>query len=508
MIELRLLGPASLRDQDGNELHSVLARPKLVGLLAVLALSPKSGYLRRDTLLGLFWADAEQERARASLRQALYNLRQSLGRNALESRGEEEIRLNPEEVRVDAATCRAALSEGDLVAGLELYRGDLLEGFFLPGAPGFDMWLERERGSLRAMAASGAWALAEESASQGNPGGSGHWTRRALGLAPFDEPFLRKGMRLLARVGDRAGAIQVHAAFAGRMWQELEMEPSEETEALAREIAEGWVAEADGADPGSQKPFPGPTASTGEDSEAASDPEGAGDSGIEPHPPPVTLWRRALGVATVLVAVGVLAVAWSSRDQEPAATSLADRTSPQIGADSLPSTVLAVLPFQAHGRDQRTEEMAAGVHEEILTYLSKVPGLTVISRRSVEQYAQTDLTLQEIALRLGSGSVLEGSIQEENDQIRVSVQLIDAASDTHLWAQTFYRESRDLLELQLEIALRVAGALRAELVASAQDPTTRDSLEEALSADLLREALASRGRRPPPAPDSGGEGRP
>ena len=477
MVELRALGTTSLKGPNGNQLQSVLARPKLLAFLVVLASPPKGGFLRRDTLLGFFWPDAEQERARASLRQALYHLRKSLGADAVETRGEDEVRLNSAVVWSDVAAFRSALAEEEAETGLELYRGDLLEGFFLSDAPDFERWLDRTREDLRQMAAQAARHLAEAAHAQRNAGGVGHWTRRALALAPFDEGLLQKGMVLLAESGDRAGAIQVQVAFAALLEKELGLEPSEETLALAERIATGDVR---GRQVGGDQPPPhqGETA----------------PSGRQATPAPRPRWV-AVAAASVVLA-GLLMVGWAARRIFEPGSDPSQRQTPPLSADSVTSTVVAVLPFQAHGSDADTEELAAGVHEEILTYLSKVSGLRVLSRRSVAQYAQTDLTLQEIAERTGAGSVLEGSVQREGAQVRITAQLIDATTDTHLWAQTFYREPRELLEVQVEIALRVAGTLRARLIHGIESGLVADSLTEALSQELFQEILRDRPEGP------------
>lgn len=482
MVELRALGPTSLKGPGGTAVQSVLARPRLLALLVTLASAPEGAFLRRDTLLGFFWPDAAQERARASLRQALYNLRQSLGAQAVETRGEDEVRLDPAVVWSDVAAFRAALAGGETEIGLELYRGDLLEGFFLSGASEFERWLDRTRSELRQEAAQAAWHLAEGAHARRNAGAVGHWTRRALALAPFDEARLRKGMVLLAESGDRAGAIQVQVAFARDLEKELGLKPTEETLALAESIASRedrvWAENGEGDHPPPREKVVRPAAAPGRSS-------------------PRLGWVT-LG-ATSAIATGLLFVAWASRGRDEPGSDLTQREAPRLPADSISSTVVAVLPFQAHGSDVETDELAAGVHDEILTYLSQVSGLSVLSRRSVGPYGRTDLTPQDIAQRTGAGSVLEGSVQREGSRIRISAQLIDAVTGTNLWAQTYYREPRDVLEVQMEIALRVAGILRARLIYGINDGPVPDSIIEALSRDLLEEILQA---RPAGRPDS------
>lgn len=155
MIEFRVLGSLDLRGPGGETLLAVLAQPKRVALLAYLAVATPRGFHRRDKLLGLFWPERDQEHGRSALRKALYFLRQSLGEEMLVSRGDEEVGLAEGEVWCDAVAFEEALEGGDPGKALELYGGDLLEGFYISEAPEFERWLAAERqrlaGRLRAL---------------------------------------------------------------------------------------------------------------------------------------------------------------------------------------------------------------------------------------------------------------------------------------------------------------------------------------------------------------------
>ena len=156
MIRLRLLGGIDLRDGDGREIRPLLAQPKRLALLAYLAAAYPRGAHRRDTLLGLFWPELDQEHGRNALSQALRVLRRALGDKALTSRGAEELAVDAELVWCDAAAFGEALGEERLEEALQLYRGDLLPSFFVEASSGFEEWLERERVRLRAQAAEAA----------------------------------------------------------------------------------------------------------------------------------------------------------------------------------------------------------------------------------------------------------------------------------------------------------------------------------------------------------------
>ncbi len=235
-LRLQALGSLDLTTQEGTRLLSVLAQPKRVALLLYLALGARQGFKRRDTLLGVFWSDVEEERARHALRQALYVLRRALGSNVVVSRGDEELGVDRERVWCDAAAFEAAVDAGRSVDALELYEGDLLPGFYLDDAPEFERWLENERRRLRRKAADSAWAEADQRENTGDLAEASRWARRAQELTPFDETSLCRLIGLLDRIGDRAGAIKAYDQFARLLESAYEAEPAPETRALIQRI--------------------------------------------------------------------------------------------------------------------------------------------------------------------------------------------------------------------------------------------------------------------------------
>src|SRR5436309_4479271 len=124
---------------------------------------------------------------------------------------------------------------------------------------------------------------------------------------------------------------------------------------------------------------------------------------------------------------------------------------------------IAVLPFENLSEEKSNAYFADGIQDEILTRLSKIADLKVISRTSTQRYKNTSQKLSEIANQLGVANLLEGSVQKTNDQVRVSVQLIRAANDSHLWAETFDRRLTDIFSVESEVAKAIADQLRAKL---------------------------------------------
>ncbi len=129
----------------------------------------------------------------------------------------------------------------------------------------------------------------------------------------------------------------------------------------------------------------------------------------------------------------------------------------------IPEKSIAVLPFENLSEDKANAYFADGIQDEILTRLSKIADLKVISRTSTQHYKSAPENLPEIARQLGVAHILEGSVQKSGDAVRVNVQLIKAANDSHLWADTFDRKLTDIFSVESEVAKAIAEQLRAKL---------------------------------------------
>jgi len=124
---------------------------------------------------------------------------------------------------------------------------------------------------------------------------------------------------------------------------------------------------------------------------------------------------------------------------------------------------VAVLPFRNLSADPENEYFADGITEDVIAHLSKVRALKVISHTSVMPFKQREQSLKEIAARLEAATVLDGSVRRAGDRVRIVAQLVDAATDRHLWAETYDRQLTDIFEIQTDVALHIADALKAEL---------------------------------------------
>ena len=167
-------------------------------------------------------------------------------------------------------------------------------------------------------------------------------------------------------------------------------------------------------------------------------------------------------VLALVLAAG-LWLAWSSLRESPVS---------QVVPATLeaPPRSIAVLPFENRSRLEEDAYFVDGLHDDILTQLTRIGGLTVISRTSVEQFRDTRLTTREIGAKLGVSRILEGGVQRAGDRVRVTVQLVDTATDAHLWAESYDRklDAESIFAIQSEIATTVATALSTTLTPAEQ----------------------------------------
>lgn len=333
MLRIQLLGGIQLAAPDDRELRPLVGRPKRFAVLAYLAAQEEGRFVRRDTLIGLFWPEMDQAGARKAVRQALYTLRTDLGEDVFETAGDDEVRLAPGRAWCDVPAFLDAVAARRLEEALELYRGDLLPSFFVPdGAPGFEQWLEEERGRLRALAAKAAWDLAESAERSRKSGPAATFGRQALALTHDDETALRRLIQLFDRLGDRAGALRAYETFARRLKAEYGDEPSPETQALIAQVREREVARRPAGPVAA--PEPPPSASPAAASTAAASPAvalagppaaGSPGSGAPRSP--------ALGLAGVLlVLLGTAAAWWWTRAPRPEVLSDSNRVTTQSEA--------------------------------------------------------------------------------------------------------------------------------------------------------------------------------
>jgi TolB-like protein/Flp pilus assembly protein TadD len=194
---------------------------------------------------------------------------------------------------------------------------------------------------------------------------------------------------------------------------------------------------------------------------------------------PEARWRRRKAIlVNVALTLAIVAVACG--------TWLYQRLRPSTPEERS----IAVLPFENLSSDKENAYFAEGIQDEILTRLSKIGDLKVISRTSTQHYQSAPKNLREIAKQLGVAHVLEGSVQKSADTVRVNVQLINAASDSHLWSDTFDRKLTDILSVETEVAKTIADQLRAKLTGQEQEVIAAKVTDNAEAYDAYLRGLA------------------
>ena len=175
-------------------------------------------------------------------------------------------------------------------------------------------------------------------------------------------------------------------------------------------------------------------------------------------------WESRFKNDTVIPAKAGASQSSDASNQIPASAGMTDQEM-TVGADEISRQSIAVLPFDNRSRNIDDEYFTEGIHDDLLTNLARIGSLKVISRTSVAQYKGTEKTIPVIAKELGVATVMEGAVQRSGNTVRINVQLIDAYTDEHLWAEIFDREltAENLFAIQSEISEKIADALKAAL---------------------------------------------
>jgi TolB-like protein/class 3 adenylate cyclase/Flp pilus assembly protein TadD len=187
----------------------------------------------------------------------------------------------------------------------------------------------------------------------------------------------------------------------------------------------------------------------------------------------------SVGAVSLLAAIGIVCFQLFRYRQPPA-----------TAESSVPQKSIAVLPFENLSEDKANAYFAEGIQDEILTRLSKIADLKVISRTSTQYYKSTPDNLPEIARQLGVAHILEGRVQKSGDVVRVNVQLIKAANDSHLWADTFDRKLTDIFFVESEVARAIADQLRAKLTGEEEQEIAAKPTDNPQAYDAYLRGLA------------------
>jgi len=328
-----MLGTLDLKGIDGRAVHSILAQPKRLALLAYLAIHTDQG-ARRDSVVALFWPELDTTHARGALRQSLRFLRRELGDGILNGNSDEVLAFEPGTVWCDVAAFEQACKAGQPGQALQLYRGGFLEGCFVSGgSPELDRWIAAERTRLGQLAVRAAADLAEQAEREGDLPTAVQAARQAIALDPDDESAIARLIALLDRCGDRAGALSAFETFRRRLQKEYDATPSPETDARMRAIRARQTPFAEAA------PAPGPIATP--------------LIPVRRRPARRLLWPVVVGGAVATVIVWWMVVS----GKRP--------------------TSVAVLPLSNATRDTTLTYLAEGLAQGVTAALSRIPGLRV-----------------------------------------------------------------------------------------------------------------------------------
>jgi TolB-like protein/Tfp pilus assembly protein PilF len=191
--------------------------------------------------------------------------------------------------------------------------------------------------------------------------------------------------------------------------------------------------------------------------------------------------RKLVGITIVLAVIAASLLAFQfSRVGTPlrGVQSAPEAGGRRPGGASLPEKSIAVLPFESLSEEKSNAYFAEGIQDEILTRLAKVADLKVIARTSTQKFRSAPENLPDIAQQLGAANILEGSVQKVNDQVRVNVQLINARTNAHLWAEIYDRKLTDIFSVESDIAKTIADTLQVKLTGSEKNALSSRPTED------------------------------
>jgi TolB-like protein/class 3 adenylate cyclase len=214
-------------------------------------------------------------------------------------------------------------------------------------------------------------------------------------------------------------------------------------------------------------------------------------SGVSVHPVIRRRWPKYVLTAVLLVSAVALAISFSVfyRRGSPVVARSSSGKAADVGLPIAEKSI-AVLPFENRSEDKANAYFADGIKDEILTRLSKIADLKVTSRTSTQHYKSAPQNLPEIARQLGVAHILQGSVQKRGDAVRVNVQLIKAANDSHLWGDTFDRKLTDIFSVESEVAKAIAEQLRAHLTGQEEQEIAAKPTDNVEAHDAYLRGLA------------------
>jgi DNA-binding SARP family transcriptional activator len=413
MLSLRTLGGVYVANEQGQSLGGAASHRRILALLVALGVAGDRG-LSRAKLLALLWPEADEERARHSLTQALYSARRALDVEDL-ILGGSDLRLNPERMQIDVQEMEAALDADDLERAVALYRGPFADGFFLPGSTEFEQWTSLQRAHLEDRIAVALDRLAGRADGAGQAREAVEWRKKLAAIRPLDASAAVALMTTLANAGDRAGALQHARLHETRLREELGLEPDPVVTSLVARLQApvDWRPERSVADPDGRldgpAALPAPAATL----------------------PPTRRWRdvvrwAAVGIAVTLAAFGLARL----RPGQPAAS----RQPPAAGLEQS----VVVAPFRVAGASQSLAYLREGLVELLSTRLaddssarSVDAGAVLAAWRAAGLADSADVpreTMVRLASALGAERVVIGSVVGSPSRVVLTASAVAVAS--------------------------------------------------------------------------------
>ncbi len=428
---LTLLGPIRLTSKSGEDLTPKARKTRAV--LAIVALS--KGPLPRARLTDLLWGERGEEQAKASLRQALYELR-DLSSSGLLTVSRESVELGPKRLWTDVGAIHGAVDPVQIADQLQDIQWPLLSDLDDVTAE-LDEWLRSERTRVSGQIVQEGTEAAQSALASGDAATARRIADVLERLDPLDERATQVGVRSDIALGDRSGAHRRLDRLEKRLEEQLGLAPSSATRALLNEA---------------------PAAKATSSATTATAPASA------PHAN--RRWLFAALLALLLIAAaGVYLVRGSSAEVSPN---------------------VAILPFEEVG--QRTQSyFASGVSDEILNLLSHEQRIRVLGRVSAEEIAERPNSLK-IARDLGITHLLDGSVRTAGDRVLVIVNLTRVSDGSQLWSERYERRLGDIFAVQGEIANTVAARLSRSFHRPVHQSTSPEVYDRYLAArQLVRE---------------------
>jgi serine/threonine-protein kinase len=237
MLRLRTFGGITLARDEEVPMTGAATQRRRLAILALLAVSGDRG-LSRDKLVGYLWADSDTERARHNLNQLLHAERRQFDAPNLFA-GVKTLRLDPTLIWTDVGAFERALDTRNLAAAVELYRGPFLDGFFVPGAPEFERWVQSQRDRYAERCRQTIVQLARGASEAGDRGVAIDWWRRGFDQDPLDSGVALGLVKALAEAGDTPGALRTARRHEDALRDELDLPPDAEMLAVVERLLTG-----------------------------------------------------------------------------------------------------------------------------------------------------------------------------------------------------------------------------------------------------------------------------